>query len=410
MHHDMIYRKTLFIAAAIVSVLTACNKKAPEPVALAAPSPEVAVLGIDKVTLLWENVENAESYQILLDEKTVIKASGVCAVIENLTSGTEYKVMMKSIAPKGDPQWLDSEYGPVLTFVTKGKTVLQTPDVEVAVAEPSSITLAWEPVKKAGMYVYTFNGGAQQQTSETTVTFNDLNFNTEYTFRIKAIPDEKSVETAVESEWGEIKVKTLDRYVLGTPVLKTSDINTNGFTVNWNAVPDAGFYEYSVNGSPAVAVDDLKAVLTGLTAATEYTVTVRAVPAVSDQGSYVASDWSQIKATTNDLIVLGAPVLKSENVLATQFTVKWEAIEHAGSYMVSLNGGAFSSVSGNSRTFTDLSTETAYTVKVKAVPDASQTGTYKESPLSEISVTTKKGPSPDDKGGDLSDFEEGSIF
>ncbi|MCQ2168824.1 MAG: fibronectin type III domain-containing protein [Bacteroidales bacterium] len=406
----MIYRKTLLFAAVIISVLTACNKKAPEPVALAAPSPEVAVLGIDKVTLLWETVENAESYRILLDEKTVIKASGVCAVIENLTSGTEYKVMMKSIAPEGSSQWLDSGYGPVLTFVTKGKTVLQTPEVEVYEAEPSSVTLVWEPVKKAGMYVYTFNGGAQQQTTETSVTFDDLNFDTEYVFRIKAVPDEQSVETALESAWGETTVKTPDRYVLDTPVLSVSDINTNGFTVNWNEVPDAGSYEYSVNGSPAVAVDDLKAVLTGLTAATEYTVTVRAVPAVSDQGSYVASDWAQIKATTNGLIVLGAPVLKSENVLATQFTVKWEAVEHAGSYMVSLNGGEFISVSGNSRTFTDLSTETAYTVKVKAVPDASQTGTYKESPLSEISVTTKQGPSPDDKGGDLSDFDEDPIF
>ena len=406
----MIYRKTLLFAAVIISVLTACNKKAPEPVALAAPSPEVAVLGIDKVTLLWETVENAESYRILLDEKTVIKASGVCAVIENLTSGTEYKVMMKSIAPEGSSQWLDSGYGPVLTFVTKGKTVLQTPEVEVYEAEPSSVTLVWEPVKKAGMYVYTFNGGAQQQTTETSVTFDDLNFDTEYVFRIKAVPDEQSVETALESAWGETTVKTPDRYVLDTPVLSVSDINTNGFTVNWNEVPDAGSYEYSVNGSPAVAVDDLKAVLTNLTAATEYTVTVRAVPAVSDQGSYVASDWAQIKATTNGLIVLGAPVLKSENVLATQFTVKWEAVEHAGSYMVSLNGGEFISVSGNSRTFTDLSTETAYTVKVKAVPDASQTGTYKESPLSEISVTTKQGPSPDDKGGDLSDFDEDPIF
>lgn len=406
----MIYRKTLLFAAVIISVLTACNKKAPEPVALAAPSPEVAVLGIDKVTLLWETVENAESYRILLDEKTVIKASGVCAVIENLTSGTEYKVMMKSIAPEGSSQWLDSGYGPVLTFVTKGKTVLQTPEVEVYEAEPSSVTLVWEPVKKAGMYVYTFNGGAQQQTTETSVTFDDLNFDTEYVFRIKAVPDEQSVETALESAWGETTVKTPDRYVLDTPVLSVSDINTNGFTVNWNEVPDAGSYEYSVNGSPAVAVDDLKAVLTGLTAATEYTVTVRAVPAVSDQGSYVASEWAQIKATTNGLIVLGAPVLKSENVLATQFTVKWEAVEHAGSYMVSLNGGEFISVSGNSRTFTDLSTETAYTVKVKAVPDASQTGTYKESPLSEISVTTKQGPSPDDKGGDLSDFDEDPIF
>lgn len=406
----MIYRKTLLFAAVIISVLTACNKKAPEPVALAAPSPEVAVLGIDKVTLLWETVENAESYRILLDEKTVIKASGVCAVIENLTSGTEYKVMMKSIAPEGSSQWLDSGYGPVLTFVTKGKTVLQTPEVEVYEAEPSSVTLVWEPVKKAGMYVYTFNGGAQQQTTETSVTFDDLNFDTEYVFRIKAVPDEQSVETALESAWGETTVKTPDRYVLDTPVLSVSDVNTNGFTVNWNEVPDAGSYEYSVNGSPAVAVDDLKAVLTNLTAATEYTVTVRAVPAVSDQGSYVASDWAQIKATTNGLIVLGAPVLKSENVLATQFTVKWEAVEHAGSYMVSLNGGEFISVSGNSRTFTDLSTETAYTVKVKAVPDASQTGTYKESPLSEISVTTKQGPSPDDKGGDLSDFDEDPIF
>lgn len=405
-----IHITTLLVATAVAAVLSSCSKKETAPVSLAAPSPEVAVLDIDRVTLLWETVEGAASYQILLDEKTVIKAEGVCAQITGLTSGTEYKVMMKSIAPEGSTQWLDSGYGPVLTFVTKGKTVLQTPEVKATAVEPSSVTLAWEPVKKAGMYVYTFGDGDQQQTSETSVTFNDLNFNTEYVFRIKAIPDEKSVETAVESEWGEIRVKTLDRYVLGTPVLKTLDINTNGFTVAWDAIDNAGSYEYSVNGLPAVAVDDLSVVLTGLTAATEYTVAVRAVPAVADEGRYVPGDWAQIKATTNDLIVLASPVLKSENVLATEFTVKWTAVEHAGSYMVSLDGGEFENVQTASVTFKDLSTETSYTVKVKAVPAADQTGTYKESPLSEIIVTTKQGPSQDDKGGDLSDFEEETIF
>ena len=398
----------LSVALAAVLLPAGCSKKAPDPVVLAAPSPEIAVLGIDKVTLLWETVENAVSYQILLDGSTTIEAKGVCAVIGDLAAGTEYSVRMKSIAPEGSTEWLDSDYGEALTFKTRGRTVLKAPEVKVDELEPSSVKLSWAPVKMAGMYAYSFNGAAQQQTSECSLSFTGLDYNTGYVFKVKALPDEKSADVALESEWCELEFRTPERHILDAPVLAVSDINTNGFTVSWAEIARAGSYEYRIGGASPVSVSGLSAVLTGLAAATEYTVAVRALPAAADEGSYVASSWTEVKATTADLIALAAPVLKQDNVLATQFTVKWNAVEHAGSYVVSLNNGGFETVNDSSVTFTDLSTETSYLVKVKAVP--AEPGTYKESPVSEITVTTKQGPSQDDKGGDLSDFNESIIF
>lgn len=406
-----IHIKIFFIAAAIAAAASSCKEKEAAPTALQAPSPEIAVLGIDSVTLLWETVENAESYQIQLNGSEVFaQAKGVCAVIGNLSSGTEYSVRMKSVAPSVDKRWLDSDFGPVLTFVTKGKTVLEAPDVKVSELSPASFSLAWAPVKKADGYVYALNGGAEQRTTSTALSFDGLIFDTEYIFKVKAVPGEESMDVAVESAWTEIKVRTLDRYHLAAPVLQLSDVGTNGFTVRWNAVENAALYQYSVNNSTALSLTETFINLTQLTAATEYTVAVRAVPSNNDEGVFVPGEWAQIKAVTNDLIVLDAPVLKTENVLAGQFTVKWDEVEHAGLYMVSLDGGEFKSVETNTVTFTNLSAVTTYKVRVKAVPVQSQTSTYKESPLSEISVTTKQGESPDDKGGDLSDFEEGSIF
>lgn len=406
-----IHIKMFFIAAAIAAAASSCKEKGVTPTALQAPSPEIAVLGIDSVTLLWETVENAESYQIQLNgSATLTQAKGVCAVIGNLSSGTEYSVRMKSVAPSADKRLLDSDFGPALTFVTKGKTVLGVPEVKVSEIAPASFTLAWTPVKKAGGYVYALNGGTEQRTTSTELSFDGLTFDTEYLFKVKAVPDEESMDVAVESDWAEIKIRTLDRYHLATPALQLSDVGTNGFTVRWNAVENAASYQYSVNDSPALSLTETYITLTQLTASTEYTVTVRAIPAQWDETVFVPGEWAQIKAVTNDLIVLQAPVLKTENILADQFTVKWNEVEHAGLYMVSLDEGEFKSVETNAVTFTNLSTVTTYKVRVKAVPVQSQTSTYKESPLSEISVTTKQGESPDDKGGDLSDFEEGSIF
>lgn len=89
---------------------------------------------------------------------------------------------------------------------------------------------------------------------------------------------------------------------------------------------------------------------------------------------------------------LTTPVLASSNVTETGFTVTWAEIENADTYSYSLNGGAEKTALITSATFTDLTPETEYTVKVKAVP--ADTQNYKDSAWATIKVTTLAGSEP----------------
>lgn len=402
--------KTLFIAIAFALALTGCKKPEPTPVALSAPTPEVASVGIDNATLIWEAVKDAVSYEILINDETTVEASGVSATLTGLQAGTAYTVVMKSIAPDDNPLLLDSEYGTPVEFATNGKGTLDSPVLSTKDLGPDTFTLYWTAVKNAEKYVYVFNNGQETETTETYVTFTDLTYGTEYAVKVKAVPTEKASSTTLESAWAEKTVKTNDRSALGTPALSSSEITPNGFKISWTAVANAASYKYKVNDGAEQTTTSVNFTTTGLSAATEYNVSVCAIPAASDAGRYVDSQWATLKVKTSDLIVLGTPVLKSENVLATTFTVTWAAIDNAGKYVITLNGAAYATQTENSVSFSSLMTETEYTVTVKAVPADAGLVTYKESPAATIKVTTKSGPSENDKDGNISDFEEGSIF
>ena len=389
------YAKSIAITLAAV-LFCSCAKKTADAVALETPSPVVAATGANYVLLMWEAVEHASSYELLVDDKTVIKTEETTAYINGLSADSQHQVAVKSLAPEGSTGWKDSEYCTPLVFTTSGKEALAAPVVEA--------------VSGAGSYKYSLDEGPEQETTEPGVTVENLRYSTSYTFKVKAVPDASSAEYYKESAWSQITVETADPVKLDTPELEVKDVTPNGFVILWDSIQYADHYLYSVNDGPAASVNETSVVIDGLTASTEYTVKVSAVPSRENEGSFISSDWAEIKATTLDIIELDAPVLVASNVLDNQFTVNWDKIDNAAEYMYSFNGAEYKSTGETSLTFTELSPETDYSLKVKAVPSAEGTKTYKESKVSEIVVRTKKPASDDDKGGDLSDYDEGPLF
>lgn len=397
------------VALAVLLAVTACQQK-PKAEKLATPEPVLASAGIDNATIMWKTVKNAESYQVVVDDGAPISASGISITIQNLKSSTTYSLKMKAVAPSGSTEWLDSDFCAPISFTTAGKTVLATPVLTVSNIVSGGFTVSWKAVKNAEKYVYKVGDGAEQETTQTTFTADGLKNSTKYTVKVKAIPPATMADVAVESEWGTVDATTAAPAKLSAPVLTSSAIHTNGFTVSWAAVPNAGKYIYKLDGGTEQTTTSLSAAFNSLTAKSNHTVQVRAAASDANAGNYTSSDWASIQVTTLDLVVLATPQLKSENILATEFTITWPAVEHAAKYMCSLDGAAFTAVTGTSVKYDGLHTETAYNVKVYAVPADSETGTYKQSPVASIDVTTKQGESPDDKGGSLSDFDENPIF
>jgi hypothetical protein len=175
-------------------------------------------------------------------------------------------------------------------------------------------------------------------------------------------------------------------------------------------VPNAGKYNYKLDGGAEMTVLDPSVSFNSLAALSNHTVEVRSVPSDANINNYAPSAWSSIQVKTLDLVTLDAPVLKAENVQYAEFTVSWPAVTGAGGYMCSLNGAAYTLVTGTFVKYEGLTAETTYNVKVYAVPTEAGKATYRDSAVSSKDVTTKQAPSDDDKGGSLGDFNEQPIF
>lgn len=401
---------TTLVALTVIAAVTSCEKPASGPQKLAVPVPVLANAGIDNATIMWEAVKNAESYEVIVDGVSTKTVTGVSITIDGLAPSTSYSLKMKAVAPKGSGDWKDSDYCEPFTFSTTGKTVLATPEITISDILSGGFTVSWKSVKNAAKYVYKVGDAAEQTTTETGFIVDGLRHSTEYTVKVKAVPADAMLKVAAESEWGEAKVTTLAPSTLAMPSLASSAVHTNGFTVSWTAVANAGKYTYKLDDGAEQSTEELSVVFTGLVALSDHTVKVKSVASDANAENYISSDWASISVKTSDLVALAAPVLESENVLPTEFTVIWTAVEHAARYMCSFNGGEFAPVTTNFVSYSGLHTETAYNVKVYAEPADGEKGTYKASPVSSINVTTKSGPSEDDKEGGLPDFDEKPIF
>lgn len=87
-----------------------------------------------------------------------------------------------------------------------------------------------------------------------------------------------------------------DKTALAAPAPQTSNITETSADLQWAAVENAGSYVFQVNGSEKTTLGTTVTV-EGLTAGTEYTFKVKAVP--SDTESYTQSAWGEVKFTTN---------------------------------------------------------------------------------------------------------------
>lgn len=397
------------IALAAFTVLAGCEQK-PKAVELPAPVPVVASAGINNATIMWEKVKNAGSYQLVVSDGAPLSTEGTTITIQNLSPSTTYSLKMKAIAPEGSTEWLDSQFSEPVSFTTAGKKPLGKPELTVSDILSGGFTVSWKAVKNAEKYVYKVGDAAEKETSDLSFTADGLKHSTEYVVRVKAVPSASQAEFSVDSDWAETKVTTAAKATLAVPVLSSESIHTNGFTVLWTAIPGAGKYNYKLDGGAIQTTTDVAVAFNSLTALTTYTVEVQAAPSDANAANYDNSGWASIQVKTLDLVTLGAPQLKAENILATEFTVSWPAVEHAGAYMCSFNGADFVTVNGTSVRYDGLKAVTAYNVKVYAIPSEAGKATYKTGPVSSIDVTTKQGASSDDKGGSLSDFDEKPIF
>ena len=381
----------------VTPIITYVDKAAADTEAPTAPT-EVTATDITTTTakVTWtastDNV-GVTGYNVYVnDSETPVNGetlvTGTEYALESLTAGTEYKVTVKAVDAAGNV----SE-GAVHTFTTENAADTEAPTApeNVAVTDVTTTTakVTWseatDNVGVVGYNVY-LNEAKVNETLITTTEYDltALTEETNYSVKVTAVD-------AAENESGRSEAatfttpKTQDTEAPSVPAGETaSDVTQTGAKITWTAATDnvgvAGYNVYlgesRVNTSP-VTVTEYE--LSGLTANTEYTVTVSAVDAAGNESARSdAATFTTLEAEEekdNEAPSVPAGVTASD-VTQTGAKITWTAsadnvgVAGYNVYVDETKVNTDKLVEGLELELTGLTPETEYTVTVSAVDAA----------------------------------------
>ncbi len=329
------------------------------------------------ITLSWDYISGASSYDVLFDGKTY-RVTGTSKTISGLTADTSHSYQIRVNNADGS-----SSYSPVKTVKTLPYAPKTYPTVKTAVTI-DTVTLTWNAVTGATEYELYFDGKTYT-VKGTSHKVTGLEDDTSYRYRIRSCN-----EGGYSSYSSYMTVKT----ALKPPAVPTgisARSTYNSITVSWNTVPKAQSYDLYVNGAVYNTTATVKTV-SGLKANTSYPFQVRAK---NSAGISAYSPQSTVKT-------LVAPPAVPTNVQATAgtdtITISWSSVSGATGYKV-LFGDTVYDVTGTSKTFTGLMPGEDYDYAVCAVnaggnsryTDKKTVTTIAVGPAAPADVTAKAG-------------------
>jgi chitodextrinase len=222
--------------------------------------------------------------------------------------------------------------------------------------------------------------------SSTSATVSGLEQNKDYKFRLVVTGGTTAgssliVNVKTEIEPPDIQAPTVPQNVTVSDITKTSA------KLSWTASTDnkavTGYEVYS--GTTLLAtVATTSYDMTGLTEATSYAVTVKA----KDAANNVSDSSAPLTVTTKDETAPTAPTeVASSDISPTGFTVSWKAATDnvaVVAYDIHLNDTLIATVNSIKYSFTGLTPQTNYSVKIKAKDASGNLSTATEA----VSVST----------------------
>lgn len=318
------------------------------------------------ITLSWNAVTNATSYEVFRDGTSVGSTGDSAKVITLPAPNTTYTFSVVAKANnylQSDPATKSA--GPQLA-VPSGISATQT---------VSSVTLSWGAVSHATGY-QVYNGSTLLgSTSNRTYTVNSTTPGTTYQFYVRA-----TASGYLTSDKGQLTVKVDPK--LPTPTGLSATPAENSVKLKWNAVTNATSYQV-YNGSTYVgSASSTTFTHNGTVPGTTYNYKLVAVAS-----GYYDSTAASITVTVNPK--LATPTGLSAAQTVTTVTLTWNAVSNAESYHVYQGDTLLGNTTGRTYPIT-TSPGTNYTFSVVAVA----TGYYNSNKAS-ISVTTQaKLPKP----------------
>ncbi len=214
----------------------------PDPrIKLAAPNVTAQITG-KTIILDWESVTGADSYliEIYSDVETVEPVSTTDTHFEYTVKSYDsyYSFEVTAVVAEDDAEYRNSGYAGYAEY-TDPREQLPAPTNVSATVDGLSVTLLWDAVDYATGYEvqYYDNGSVVKNTTETSITLEMSDYDTEYYFYVFAVADENSdsyrtsPEAYTSATTGKDSNAPFAEYVL-----EYVTVNSNYFEFNrdWN--------------------------------------------------------------------------------------------------------------------------------------------------------------------------------
>ncbi len=290
----LVHGQTIYVKA-IGNGKTILDSQWSAPKTYVAPTLATPVVSLSDNVASW-TVESGVSYEYKIGANGEVKA-----ITENSYTLSHGESIYVRAVGNGETS-LSSAWSTKITFTAK--TLVMT----AVTLEGNKAT--WTAVDGATSYVYSINGGAEQTTTETSVTLQHGEY-----VKVKAVGD---AATTLESAF-----VTSEKYE-ATP-LATPEVKLNGNVASWEMVAGATQYAYTINGGEVQYTEALSVELPiGATIA---------VKAVGDNKTTTDGTWSTVQ-------VYVAPTLATPVVSLNGNVASWTVDENATKYVykIGLNG------------------------------------------------------------------------
>ena len=326
-------------------------------------------------TFAWNGAPDATGYEVYqgtspsdTSKKKIGDTKNTYFTNSNKSTGTMYKYMVRAYSDASGKR-VYGDYSEVFTTCTLPANISKIS----ASARGTSVTISWDKVSKATVYfVEHYGNGVWEQvgtTSSLSYKVNGIIQNGVNMFRVKARRNYSGVYYNGGYTYVNAEVTDIPSAVTG--IRSTSNTSTSN-TITWNASTKAEGYEvYQWIGTN----DSYK--LIGTTTSTKFTNSKKSSGTMYRYKvrAYNTVDGQRIEgAYSSELTTCTLPANVSFSLCSTDvdsITLNWNKVSKATGYQVEMykNGKwkTLSTLSGTSYTASDLSQNTAYRFRVRAI-------------------------------------------
>jgi hypothetical protein len=308
------------------------------------------------ITLTWDKVAKATSYDIEIDGGTVpVNVGNVLTYVhKGLTPDTGHKYRIRAKNAGGVSGW--SEYIsrvtlPVQPPTPSGITINKT---------NTSVTVSWPPVERAESYRIEVDGQIIDNKAQTSYKHEGLHSLSSHKYRIKAL------NRGGSSEWSEyiLAITNPDKPETPTNIIATSDETSINLT--WYRVRYAESYEIEIDGSSAKSTTEAAFALNGLKPDSSHTFKIKAFNVTGE------SEWSKPVTISTFPEAAGGTTeggISLTNVIAVvtnnNITLSWDDVAHDGAYEIEVDGKLSDNGKSTAYNHTGLTAETYHTYKIR---------------------------------------------